>query len=362
VGFRSLQESIDTTTPGGRLVFHIFGSLVEFERDLIQERTRAGLAAARARGRWGGLAHGADRGQGQAGGANDRRRDTAGRGRHRHRGVAVHAVSAAAPEGARPGAVSGQVFVDGTKHRDYLMVAAVLLPADVAPLRRGGTRAAAAAHEQGERTAAPGDRGDHRGQRGERGPLRRRAGRWGRAGAAACVPAGGWSPTSTTSGRTGWSSGVMTRCCGGDRQWLVEITRELGCRTPCATSTRVPRRGCCSRCPTRPPGGGAGVGTGGGASGPRSPPLSSSDPPGRQVPGRREARPANRPDGCRAHFPTLDATGTPDRMGVRLGSPGDVALGSATRPPGACDRTCAGVARPLRARVRRTCSRSCRGG
>jgi len=54
VGFRSLQESIDTTTPGGRLVFHIFGSLVEFERDLIQERTRAGLAAARARGRWGG--------------------------------------------------------------------------------------------------------------------------------------------------------------------------------------------------------------------------------------------------------------------------------------------------------------------
>jgi DNA invertase Pin-like site-specific DNA recombinase len=51
VGFRSLQESIDTTTPGGRLVFHIFGSLAEFERDLIQERTRAGLDAARARGR-----------------------------------------------------------------------------------------------------------------------------------------------------------------------------------------------------------------------------------------------------------------------------------------------------------------------
>jgi len=52
VGFRSLQESIDTTTPGGRLVFHIFGSLAE--RDLIQERTRAGLDAARARGRKGG--------------------------------------------------------------------------------------------------------------------------------------------------------------------------------------------------------------------------------------------------------------------------------------------------------------------
>ncbi len=54
VGFRSLQEAIDTTTPGGRLVFHIFGSLAEFERDLIQERTRAGLDAARARGRKGG--------------------------------------------------------------------------------------------------------------------------------------------------------------------------------------------------------------------------------------------------------------------------------------------------------------------
>ncbi len=54
VGFRSLQESIDTTTPGGRLVFHIFGSLAEFERDLIRERTYAGLAAARARGRRGG--------------------------------------------------------------------------------------------------------------------------------------------------------------------------------------------------------------------------------------------------------------------------------------------------------------------
>ena len=54
VGFRSLQEAIDTTTPGGRLVFHIFGSLAEFERDLIRERTQAGLTAARARGRLGG--------------------------------------------------------------------------------------------------------------------------------------------------------------------------------------------------------------------------------------------------------------------------------------------------------------------
>lgn len=51
---RSLTESIDTSTPGGRLIFHLFGSLAEFERDLIRERTMAGLAAARARGRRGG--------------------------------------------------------------------------------------------------------------------------------------------------------------------------------------------------------------------------------------------------------------------------------------------------------------------
>ncbi len=54
VGFRSLTENIDTTTNGGKLVFHIFGALAEFERTLIRERTMAGLAAARARGRVGG--------------------------------------------------------------------------------------------------------------------------------------------------------------------------------------------------------------------------------------------------------------------------------------------------------------------
>lgn len=54
IAFRSLQESIDTTTPGGKLIFHVFGSLAEFERDLIRERTNAGLSAARARGRKGG--------------------------------------------------------------------------------------------------------------------------------------------------------------------------------------------------------------------------------------------------------------------------------------------------------------------
>ncbi len=54
IGFRSLTENIDTTTSGGKLVFHLFGSLAEFERDLIRDRTMAGLTAARARGRIGG--------------------------------------------------------------------------------------------------------------------------------------------------------------------------------------------------------------------------------------------------------------------------------------------------------------------
>ncbi len=54
VSFRSLRESLDTTTPGGKLVFHAFASIAEFERDVIRERTVAGLEAARARGRKGG--------------------------------------------------------------------------------------------------------------------------------------------------------------------------------------------------------------------------------------------------------------------------------------------------------------------
>ena len=54
IGFRSLQENLDTTSGTGKLVFHLFASLAEFERDLIRERTMAGLAAARARGRLGG--------------------------------------------------------------------------------------------------------------------------------------------------------------------------------------------------------------------------------------------------------------------------------------------------------------------
>ena len=54
IGFKSLTEQLDTTSPGGTLIFHLFGALAEFERNLIRERTRAGLAAARARGRNGG--------------------------------------------------------------------------------------------------------------------------------------------------------------------------------------------------------------------------------------------------------------------------------------------------------------------
>src|SRR5213082_4114174 len=54
IGFKSITENIDTTTSGGKLVFHIFGALAEFERDIIKDRTKVGLNAARARGRLGG--------------------------------------------------------------------------------------------------------------------------------------------------------------------------------------------------------------------------------------------------------------------------------------------------------------------
>jgi len=60
IGFKSLQENIDTTTSGGKLIFHIFASLAEFERDITRERTNAGLSAVRARGRKGGRPKGVD--------------------------------------------------------------------------------------------------------------------------------------------------------------------------------------------------------------------------------------------------------------------------------------------------------------
>ena len=60
MGFQSVQEAIDTTTSGGKLGFHVLGALAEFERDILRERTLAGLAAARARGRKGGRPHGLD--------------------------------------------------------------------------------------------------------------------------------------------------------------------------------------------------------------------------------------------------------------------------------------------------------------
>ncbi len=60
IGFKSITESMDTTTNNGKLIFHIFGALAEFERNLIRERTQAGLASARARGRMGGRPHALD--------------------------------------------------------------------------------------------------------------------------------------------------------------------------------------------------------------------------------------------------------------------------------------------------------------
>ncbi|MHB8577911.1 MAG: recombinase family protein, partial [Dehalococcoidia bacterium] len=66
VGFQSLQERLDTTTAGGSLIFQLVAALAEFERDLIRERTTAGLAAARARGRNGGRPKGSDRKQQKA--------------------------------------------------------------------------------------------------------------------------------------------------------------------------------------------------------------------------------------------------------------------------------------------------------
>ncbi len=74
VGFQSLTESIDITTPGGRLIFHVFGALGQFERDLIRDHTKAGWTAAAARGRKKGPQAGHDRRQVAAGAGTYRQR------------------------------------------------------------------------------------------------------------------------------------------------------------------------------------------------------------------------------------------------------------------------------------------------
>jgi DNA invertase Pin-like site-specific DNA recombinase len=81
IGFRSLMEAIDTTTSGGRLIFHVFGALGQFERDLIRERTKAGLTAAAARGRKGRTQAGGNRREVAAGTRANRQRAERPRGR-----------------------------------------------------------------------------------------------------------------------------------------------------------------------------------------------------------------------------------------------------------------------------------------
>ncbi len=95
VGYRSVTEAIDTTTPGGRLIFHIFGALGQFERDLIQERTRAGLDAAAARGRRGGRKAGGDGGETPPGQDAHRQRPHSSRGRSTAQGGQNRAVCGA---------------------------------------------------------------------------------------------------------------------------------------------------------------------------------------------------------------------------------------------------------------------------
>jgi DNA invertase Pin-like site-specific DNA recombinase len=92
VGLKSLQKSIDTTTSSGQLIFHLFAALAEFERNLIRERTNAGLAAARARGRLGGRPKALD--------ANKRKLAVELYHKNEH-STAVRKASASAEDGAR---------------------------------------------------------------------------------------------------------------------------------------------------------------------------------------------------------------------------------------------------------------------
>jgi DNA invertase Pin-like site-specific DNA recombinase len=92
VGLKSLKESIDTTTSSGQLIFHLFAALAEFERNLIRERTNAGLAAARARGRRGGRPKALD--------ANKRKLAVEPYHKNEH-STAVRKASASAEDGAQ---------------------------------------------------------------------------------------------------------------------------------------------------------------------------------------------------------------------------------------------------------------------
>ena len=97
IAFRSLTEQIDTTTPQGEFLFHIFGALAQFERSLIQERVQAGLAAARRRGRRGGRPA-VDR-------CRKTRRGDRGAGQRRHQGGGLPHLRHQAQHAARlPGA------------------------------------------------------------------------------------------------------------------------------------------------------------------------------------------------------------------------------------------------------------------
>jgi DNA invertase Pin-like site-specific DNA recombinase len=102
VEFVSLRESPDTTTPGGKLVFHDFASVAEFERDLIRERTMAGLEAARARGHKPVM----DEKKLALASAMLKNRDTRQRGVRGHWGVALDALSP--PQVRRVGEVTGE--------------------------------------------------------------------------------------------------------------------------------------------------------------------------------------------------------------------------------------------------------------